>query len=100
MTLKPSLRARVTDELLEEIRARTKRERREIGEAMNRVVAAWGQPHSHSGIGIRRLTTTIYECRVGLDERLAFVFLATPPELVLCFLGNHDRIQKFIRTNR
>lgn len=91
------MRAKVTDGLLEIIRSRTKQERREIGEVMNRVVAAWGHPHRHSGIGIRRLTKTIYECRIGLDERLAFVFVATPPELVFFFLGSHDEIQSLIR---
>gem|GEM_PF-3839819 len=37
---------------------------------------------NRKGISIRRLTKTIYECRVGLDERLAFVFKSTPPELI------------------
>ena len=78
----------------------TKAERNLIGEAMNAVLASWGQPHQHSGIGIRRLSKTIYECRLGLDERLAFVFIATPPELVFFFLGNHDAIRKLIRSIR
>lgn len=65
---------------------------------MNAVLAAWGRPHLHSGIGIRRLAKTIFECRVGLEERLAFVFIATPPELVFFFLGDHDAIQKLIRS--
>lgn len=67
---------------------------------MNRALAAWGNPHGHSGISIRRLTKTIYECRVGLDERLAFVFVVTPPELVFFFLGNHDEVQKLIRSKK
>ena len=86
--------------MLEQLRKRTKTERNLIGEAMNAVLASWGQPHQHSGIGIRRLTKTIYECRLGLDERLAFVFIATPPELVFFFLGNHDEIRKLIRSIR
>jgi hypothetical protein len=76
------LKASVTDDLLEKIRSRSKSERQEIGDAINRVLESWGHPHAHSGIGIRRLTKTIFECRVGLDERLAFLFMATPPELV------------------
>jgi hypothetical protein len=92
------LRARVDADLLDQIRQRPKADRKVIGAAMNSVVAAWGQPHRHSGIGIRRLTRTIFECRVGLDERLAFVFLATPPELVFFFLGSHDEIQNLIRS--
>ncbi len=71
-----------------------------IGAAMNAVVAAWGQPHLHSGIGIRRLTKTIFECRVGLENRLAFVFIATPPELVFFFLGDHDEIQRLLKSLR
>jgi hypothetical protein len=93
------LKARVTEDLLEKIRSKSKSERQEIGDAINRVVENWGRPHMHSGIGIRRLTKTIFECRIGLDDRLAFVFIATPPELVFFFIGNHDGIQKLIRSN-
>lgn len=78
----------------------SKEERREIGDAMNIVRDSWGSPHVHSGIGIRRLTKTIYECRIGLDQRLAFVFIATPPELQFFFIGDHNDIQKLIRANR
>lgn len=92
------MNARVTEDLLEKIRSKTKSERQEIGDAINRVLESWGRPHTHSGIGIRRLTKTIFECRIGLDERLAFVFIATPPELVFFFIGNHDEIQKLIRS--
>jgi hypothetical protein len=67
---------------------------------MNAVMTAWGRPHLHSGIGIRRLTKTVFEYRVGIDDRLAFVFNATPPELVFFFLGSHDEIQKLIRSLR
>lgn len=65
---------------------------------MNAALATWGKPHLHSGTGIRRLTKDIFECRVGLDERLAFVFIVTPPELVFFFIGSHDEIQKLIRS--
>lgn len=67
---------------------------------MNAVVASWGQPHLHSGAGIRRLTKTVFECRLGLDDRLAFVFVATLPELVFFFLGDHEAIQRLIRLIR
>jgi len=86
--------------VLEILRSKSKSERQDIGDAINQVLESWGRPHGHSGIGIRRLTKTIFECRVGLDDRLAFVFIATPPELVFFILGNHDEIQKLIRSNR
>lgn len=100
MTSKPSLEARVTTDLLEQLRQRSKADRKVIGEAMNAVLAAWGRPHLHSGISIRRLTKSIFECRVGLDERLAFIFEVTPPELVFFFIGNHDEVQQLIRSQR
>lgn len=84
--------------MLEQIRPLPKPKRQEIGAAINRVLESWGRPHVHFGIGIRRLTKTIFECRVGLDDRLAFVFITTPPELVFFFIGNHDDIQKLIRS--
>jgi hypothetical protein len=93
------LKATVAEDLLERIRSRSKVERQEIGDTMNRVLESWGRPHLHSGIGIRRLTKTLFECRIGLDERLAFVFIATPPELVFFFIGNHDEVQKLIRSH-
>ena len=90
----------MTEELLEAIRSKTKAERQEIGDAINRALESWGRPQLHSGIGIRRLTKGLFECRVGLDDRLAFVFIATPAELVFFFIGNHDEIQKLIRSKR
>jgi hypothetical protein len=84
--------------LIGQLHERSKAERKAIGEAMNAVQESWGRPHVHTGISIRRLTKTIFECRVGLDERLAFLFIATPPELVFFFIGNHDEVQKLIRS--
>jgi hypothetical protein len=88
----------VTDELIERLRTLSKNDRKIIGEAMNQTLVSWGKPHLHGGIGIRRLTKSIFECRVGLEQRLAFLFIATPPELVFFFLGNHDEVQKMIKS--
>jgi hypothetical protein len=34
-----------------------------------------------------------------MDDRLVFVCIATPPKGVFGFIGNHDKIQKWIRSN-
>jgi hypothetical protein len=86
--------------LATQLRARSKADRKRIGEAIDAVAEAWETPHRHSGIGIRRLRGELFEARFGLDERLAFVFIATPPELYFLFLGNHDEIQKLLRSWR
>ena len=58
---------------------------------------AWG-PHAHRGAGIRRLRKDVFECRVNLDTRLAFVCVVQEGELVFFAMGDHDEIQNLIRT--
>ena len=61
------MRVRVADGLLKQLRRCSKAERKVIGAAMNAVLAAWGRPHLHSAAGIRRLSRTVFECRIGLE---------------------------------
>lgn len=56
---------------------------------------AFGKPHEHTGLGIRKLRTDLFECRVGLALRL--LFRATPEALVVRFIGSHDEVQKYLR---
>ena len=69
-----------------------------IGVTINAVRDAWGDPHLHSGLGIRRLQERMFECRVDLSERLLFLFIAAPPELRFVFLGTHDEVQRMLKT--
>ena len=94
------MKARVTEDLLEILSSKSKSERQEIGDAINQVLESGGRPHGHSDIEIRRLTKTIFEFRVRLDDRLAFVFIASPADLVFFFIGNHNELQKLIRSNQ
>ena len=58
---------------------------------------SWGKPHLHGGIGLQRLKGDFFECRSGLPTRL--VFEACNAELLLFhFLGNHDEVQRFIKS--
>ena len=56
---------------------------------------AFGNPHAHSGLGIRKLRADLFECRLGLALRL--LFRALPEALILRFIGSHDDIQKYLR---
>lgn len=64
--------------------------------AAQQLPEAFGRPHVHAALGIRRIGT-FYEFRVGLHWRVLFqvkegnAFLAT--------VGNHDDIRRFIREN-
>lgn len=59
---------------------------------------AFGRPHSHGGIGIRKLGKRLFECRANLALR--FVFLDRPTELYVSFLGNHDEVKKLLKSGR
>jgi mRNA-degrading endonuclease YafQ of YafQ-DinJ toxin-antitoxin module len=50
----------------------------------------------HSGVGIRPFGG-FYECRVGRDLRVLFVF--DEGDFILVTAGNHDAVARFIRDN-
>ena len=71
--------------------------RAEVLEAMNAAGVAYGQPHLHAGLGLRRIRPFI-ECRCGLDLRL--VFRRENGALVFHLCGTHDEVASFLRNQR
>jgi mRNA-degrading endonuclease RelE of RelBE toxin-antitoxin system len=94
-TSKRTLRVELTPELKAAIRRLPKSQRKQIGEVITAVRDGFGAPHLHSGLGIRRLRRSLFECRVGLKLRL--VFDAEPGALSFTDIGTHDQIRKIIR---
>jgi mRNA-degrading endonuclease RelE of RelBE toxin-antitoxin system len=94
-TSKRILRVELTPELTAKIRSLPKQQRKQIGDTITAVRDGFGVPHLHSGLGIRRLRGSLFECRVGLKLRL--VFYAEPGVLSFTDLGTHDKIQKLIK---
>jgi len=86
-------------ELLKSFRAQVrqlpKARRREIARAIDAMQEVFGKPHVHSGLGIRRLHRNYFECRAGLDIRLAF--RTERGCLTFVAAGNHDDIRRFIK---
>jgi mRNA-degrading endonuclease YafQ of YafQ-DinJ toxin-antitoxin module len=70
----------------------------EVSAALKLVVDGFGNPHSHSGLGIRQLGKHLYECRTGLAWRL--VFEAQRGVLTFDFAGDHDEVQNYLRGKR
>lgn len=66
-----------------------------VESAMYQIEAVWGQPHLHSGRGIRSFGGGIFEGRLGRDWRL--VFRPQGNVLVFLFLGTHSEVQKYLR---
>jgi hypothetical protein len=81
--------------VIRRLRELPKNERVECLLALCDLVEGFGLPHVHSGLGMRKLGSKLYECRGNRDLR--FVFLDRGAELFVSFLGNHDEISRLLR---
>jgi hypothetical protein len=59
---------------------------------------AFGRPHVHSGLGIRKLGERLFECRGSLTLR--FIFQGRPADLFISFLGSHDEVKALLRSGK
>ena len=64
-------------------------------ETLRKVQTAFGQPHVHTGLSIRKIAPDTFECRTDLKLRL--VFLAEKGILTFDFAGDHDEVQNYLR---
>jgi hypothetical protein len=85
----------LTEAFRASVRGYPKETRGKIGKALQAVESDFGHPRRHRGLGIRKLSSTLFEIRVGLDIRL--VFQNRPDVLLFLLAGNHDAVQKFLR---
>ncbi|OQB89902.1 MAG: hypothetical protein BWX86_02343 [Verrucomicrobia bacterium ADurb.Bin122] len=69
----------------------------EVFAAMQAALSAYGQPHLHAGLGLRRIPPFM-ECRCGLDLRL--VFQREADALVFHLCGSHAQVKAFLKNNR
>ena len=83
------------DDFKKEVKALSKEARHIIGQAISDVQEAFGNPHVHSGIGLRKLRPRLYEARTDLGQRLLF---EDRDECLFFFkLGNHNEIRKYLK---
>ena len=66
----------------------------EIKDSAAQLSHAFGKPHVHAGMGIRKLGG-YFEFRVGLKWRV--LFIVRSGEVVLVTVGDHDHIVAFVR---
>ncbi|MGH7816249.1 MAG: hypothetical protein ACREOR_02570 [Candidatus Binatia bacterium] len=69
--------------------------RAEIGQAIDRLQSALGQPHRHAGLGIRKLVKNYFEIRVGRELRL--IFKVESDSITFAFAGTHDEVRRFLK---
>jgi mRNA-degrading endonuclease YafQ of YafQ-DinJ toxin-antitoxin module len=85
-----------TNRFSSQVRALPREQREELDLVLQRLGAAFGQPHAHSGLGIRRLRGDYFECRLGRDLRV--VFKLEGSTLTMAALGSHDDVRRFIKS--
>lgn len=86
---------RLSKRFLKSLRALGDEDHARVEEALNRLQKIWGAPHQHTGLSIRRLQGSYFECRAGLD--LHIVYLLRIDGLEIVFVGNHDDMRRFLR---
>ena len=72
--------------------------REKASTAIGRVAAAFGDPHTHHGLGLRKIARRSYEVRVHLQWRV--VFIHEGETLVAYDLMTHDEVALWLRGRR
>lgn len=85
-------------DVLKRLKGLPKGEKAQCPLALCELAEAFGQPHVHAGLGIRKLGGRLFECRGGLGLR--FVFQDRPEDLFVSFLGNHVEVRALLRGGR
>jgi hypothetical protein len=80
------------------LRTLDRESRQVLGQAINNARDSWGKPHLHAGSGIRKLKEPYFECRSGLGLRLLFEDYGADG-LYFVFMGNHDDVDRFLKTH-
>ncbi|MBI4957611.1 MAG: hypothetical protein HY908_36735 [Myxococcales bacterium] len=79
-----------------DVRALSTEARAVVFEVLLSLPKAFGAPHLHAGLGLRKLHASgIWEARVGLGLRLVFAFAADT--LTLVRVGDHDEVRRYLR---
>ena len=68
----------------------------EVEKALSLLKEQLGDPHRHTGLGIRKLRRNYFELRVGRDLRLVFTLADDGATFVLA--GDHDDVRRFLNS--
>ena len=72
------------------------KEREDIAGALGALAQGFGRPHIHSGLNVRRLSKSLFECRAGLHWRI--VFFAAEGTLTAYAVMTHDEVKAWLRS--
>ena len=69
--------------------------RERASKAISEVAAAFGDPHRHRGLGLRKLAKRSYEIRVQQQWRV--VFILDGETLIAYDIMDHDEVARWLR---
>jgi hypothetical protein len=72
--------------------------REKAAKAIGGVAAAFGDPHQHRGLGLRKLAKRSYEIRVHLQWRV--VFIHDGKNLIAYDVMNHEEVALWLKGQR
>ena len=84
--------------VFERLESLARAERAECLLALLELRKTFGQPHVHSGIGIRKLRARTFECRANLALR--FLFQNRVDGLYVFALANHDEVRRLLKSGQ
>jgi mRNA-degrading endonuclease YafQ of YafQ-DinJ toxin-antitoxin module len=91
------MRIALTERFQSDVRALAPDQRAAVLEAILALPRAFGTPHLHAGLGLRKLHPSgIWEVRVGLALRLVFTLGGDTVTMVRA--GTHDEIRRWLRS--
>ena len=88
----------ITAAVFERLETLVRAERAECLLALHELRKAFGQPHVHSGLGIRKLRTHTFECRANLALR--FLFQNRADCLYVFALADHDEVRRLLKSGQ
>ena len=88
----------IDPEVLRRLNQLPKEQKIECLLALSELPDAFGKPHLHSGLSIRKLTRSTFELRGNIDLRILFHNRAD--DLYVSFLGNHDEVRAALKSGR
>jgi hypothetical protein len=84
--------------VIRRLRELPKTEKSECLLALCDLPGSFGQPHSHSGLAIRKLGNKLFECRANISLR--YIFQDRPADLFISFLGDHHEVKALLKSGK
>lgn len=90
------MRVVLAEAFQKDVRGLSETHRSAVFDAMLSLPRALADPHSHAGLGVRKLHSSgIWEARVGLGLRV--VFAVEKERVTFVRAGSHDDVRRFLR---